>query len=206
MKKFKKNKKMQSENAKKKRPQNKSAKKMQTKMQKKMQAKMQLKKKTNNNAKKMQIAFFGRGFVRASNFSKFAKNLGKMQKKCEKHAKNIRKKCEKIQKKTNKNVNCIFLHFLDGVLSGLQIFSKIAKNLGKMQKKMEKNKKKKKGETNAKKNKKCKQKWKFWKCACFTKNNKFPEVAFFIACFAFCFCIFLGHGFWGCTFWVHFSF
>ena len=57
-----------------------------------------MQKKCEKNTKKiknMQIAcfshvffaFFGGGFVRASNFSKIAKNLGKMQKKCEKKCK-----------------------------------------------------------------------------------------------------------------------
>ena len=64
---------MQSENAKlKMRPQNKSAKKMPLKKTNKQNWK--------KNANCMFFAFFGGGFVRASDFSKIAKNLGKMQK------------------------------------------------------------------------------------------------------------------------------
>ena len=72
-------------------PQNTSAKKMQKtskqKCKKNANKNATLKKNANKNAKKMQIAcfsfffaFFGGGFVWASNFSKIAKNLGKMQK------------------------------------------------------------------------------------------------------------------------------
>ena len=54
-----------------------------------------------------------------------------------------------------------------------------------MQKKCEKMQKK--GETNAKKMEKCKKKMEILEMCMFYKNNKFPEVAFFIACFAFFF-------------------
>ena len=156
---------------------------------KKMRTKMQ--KKCKLHVFRFFFAFFGGGFVWDSIFSKFAKNLGKMQKTAKIMQKKKRKKC-----KTNatKNANCIcsffFCIFWKGVLSGLHIFSKIAKNLGKMQKTCKQNAKKKQ----TKMRKKCK----FWKCACFTKTNLQKLHCFLHFCLHFClhfFCIFLGQGF-----------
>ena len=61
-----------------------------------------------------------------------------MQTKCENKG-NTCKKNAKTYKENKTNANCIFLHFLEGVLSGLQIFQKLQKNLGKVQKKSETN-------------------------------------------------------------------
>ena len=115
------------------------------------------------------FAFFGGGFVRASNFSKIVKNLGKMQKKMQKNAKKMQKKCEKNAKKYKKikqmQIAFFFAFFGVGFVRASN-FSKLAKNLGKMQKKCEKNAKK----------------MQILEMCMFYKN-KFPEVAFLLAFF-----------------------
>ena len=170
---------MQSENAKKMQPQNTSAKKM-----KKKKANKNANKNASKNAKKnancMFFAFFGGGFVRASNFSKIVKNLGKMQKK-------MRKKCEKNTKKIKQMQIAFFCIFWRGFVRASN-FSKIAKNLGKMQQKCKNNAKKCK--KNAKQmQKKMRKTCKFWKCACFTKTN-FQKLHFFCMFALHVFCIF----------------
>ena len=82
---------------------------------------------------------------------------------------------KKYQKNT-KNANCMFFEFFGGVFVRASIFSKIAKNLGKMQKESKKNAKKmwNKCKKNAKKMQILEM--------CMFYKNKFPEVAL---CFAF---------------------
>ena len=60
-------------------------------------------KKNKTNANCIFFAFFGGGFVRASNFSKIAKHLGKLQKRSKQNAKNMRKTCKKMRNKCKKN-------------------------------------------------------------------------------------------------------
>ena len=103
----------------------------------------------------------------------------KCKKKVNKNAKKCKQKCN-FKKNANKNAKKMqiafvrfFCIFWKGFRQGLNFFSKIAKNLGKMQKKCKQNAKK----MQTKFRKKCK----FWKCACFTKTN-FQKLH--------CFCIF----------------
>ena len=140
-----------------------------------------------------------KGFNFFENCKKPRYNAKKMQKQCEKNAKNTKKKCKtnakKIQKKTN--ANCMFFAFFGGGFVRASNFSKIAKILGKMQKKAKQMQKKSKHmqqtmQKNAKKNTKTMQ---ILEMSMIYKN-KFPEVAFFfaflLAFFLHDFCIFLG--------------
>ena len=82
----------------------KTCKKNATKNAKKKQNKCEKNtKKNKTNANCIFFAFFGGGFDRASNFSKLAKNLGKMQKKNKTNAKNMRKNAKKMRNKCKKN-------------------------------------------------------------------------------------------------------
>ena len=112
-----------------------------------------------------------------------------------KNAKNAKK-----YQKDKKHANCMFFAFFGGGFVRASNFSKIARNLGKMQKQCKKMRK------NAKKMKKCEKKLQILEMCMFykTKFQKLHFFAFLIAFFFAFFCTFLGHGFWGCTFWVHF--
>ena len=57
---------------------------------------------SKNNVNCIVFAFFAGGFVRASNFSKIAKHLGKMQKQANTNAKNMRNKCKKCETNAKK--------------------------------------------------------------------------------------------------------
>ncbi len=106
------------------------------------------------------------------------------QNKCEKNPKTCEKKCEKNTKKNKTHANCMFLHFLEGVLSGLQIFQKLQKTEVKCKKKQKNATKMPKKMRN-----KCKNNAKKMQILemCMFYKNKFPEVAFFFCIFA---CIF----------------
>ena len=117
---------------------------------------------------------------------KNAKKVNKNAKNANKNA-TLKKMRTKMQKKCKLHVSFAFLHFLEVVLSLLQIFQKLQKTQVKCKKKSKQNAKK----MQTKMRKKCK----FWKCACFTKTN-FQKLH--------CFCIFFAFS-WAKVFRVAFS-
>ena len=100
-----------------------------------------------------------------------------MQKKCKNNAKKKRKNAKTMRKKCKLHL-FVFLPIFGMGFVRASIFSKIAKNLGKMQKQCKKNAK----QNAKKKRKKCKTNAKEMQILemCMLYKNKFPEVALFL--------------------------
>ena len=109
-------------------------------------------------------------------FQKLQKTQVKCKKKCKKNAKKSKKMQKKMRQTCKLNL-FVFLHFLEGVLSGLKIFQKLPKTQVKCKKNA------------SKMRKKCKKHAKEMQILemCMLYKNKFPEAALFLHfCLHFC--------------------